>query len=358
MNNPLLGEDSLPQFMRIRPEHVEPAVRERLSENRARIGELASLTAPTFATVVEPLEELHHRIARTWSPVSHLNAVLNSEALRAGYNACLPLLSAYQTDLAQSEPLYSAYRTIAEQEEAALGPVQRRVIEHAVRDFRLAGVGLPPERMERFKTAMLELAQLQAKFEENVLDATNAWSWPVSDVGELRGLNEMLIEQARRRAEEQQTSGWILRLDQPTYVAVVTDAESAELRRAFYEAWTTRASDRGPSSGRWDNTAVMEEILKRRHEVARLLDFPNYAQYALATRMAHSVEEVLAFLHELAAAARPAAGSCRPGRPPAAPLPMPGACGRHTRPSRRRCACWGAHRHRDRSCRWARRQPQ
>jgi oligopeptidase A len=307
MDNPLLGQDSLPQFKRIRPEHVEPAVRELLSENRARIGALALLAAPTFASVVEPLEELHHRIARTWSPVSHLNAVLNSEALRAGYNACLPLLSAYQTDLAQSEPLYRAYRAIAEQQGAALAPVQRQLIEHAVREFRLAGVGLPPERKERFKTAMLELAQLQARFEENVLDATNAWSRRVTDPHELRGLNEMLIEQARRRAEEQQLSGWILRLDQPTYVAVVTDAESAELRRAFYEAWTTRASDRGPTAGRWDNSTVMEEILRRRHAVARLLEFPNYAQYALATRMAHSVDEVLGFLHELAAAARGAA---------------------------------------------------
>src|SRR6516225_6403951 len=307
MDNPLLGRDSLPQFARIRAEHVEPAVRELLAANRVRIGELAALAAPTFATVVEPIEELHHGIARTWSPVSHLNAVLNSEALRAAYNVCLPLLSAYQTDLAQSEPLYRAYRTIAEQEGAALGAVQRQLIEHAVRDFRLAGVGLPRERKERFKTAMLELAQLQAKFEENVLDATNAWSRHITDPDELRGLNEMLIEQARRRAAEQQVPGWILRLDQPTYVAVVTDAESAELRRDFYEAWTTRASDHGPSAGRWDNTATMEEILKRRHDAARLLDFPNYAQYALATRMAHSVDEVLGFLHELAAAARGAA---------------------------------------------------
>ncbi len=307
MDNPLLHQDSLPQFPRIRPEHVEPAVRQVLSVNRARIDELALLNAPTFATVVEPIEELHHRTARTWSPVSHLNAVLNTEALRAGYNACLPLLSAYQTDLAQSEPLYRAYRTIAEREGAALAPVQRQLIEHALRDFRLAGVGLPAERKERFKTAMLELAQLQARFEENVLDATNAWSRPVSDPDELRGLNEMLIGQARRRAAEQQAPGWILRLDQPTYVAVVTDAESPQLRRAFYEAWTTRASDRGPSAGRWDNTAVMEEILRRRHEVARLLDYPSYAQYALATRMAHTVDEVLDFLHKLAAAARPAA---------------------------------------------------
>jgi oligopeptidase A len=307
MDNPLLGEEPLPQFMRIRPEHVEPALREVLSANRARIGELATLRRPTFATVIEPLEELHHRLSRTWSPVSHLNAVLNSEALRVGYNACLPLLSAYQTDLAQSEPLYLAYRAIAEQEGAALAPVQRQVIEHAVRDFRLAGVHLAPERKQRFKNAMLELAQLQAKFEENVLDATNHWTWHVTDQNELRGLNEMLIEQAQRRAQEREMSGWVLSLDQPTYVAVMTDAESETLRRAFYEAWTTRASDQGPAAGRWDNSDVMEQILRRRHEAAQLLDFPNYAQYALATRMAHSVPEVLAFLHELAAASRSAA---------------------------------------------------
>jgi len=307
MENPLLGQEPLPQFLEIRPEHVEPAVRELLSENRARIEQLATLPQPTFASVVEPMEELHHRTTRIWSPVSHLNAVLNSDALRAGYNACLPLLSAYQTDLAQSEPLFRAYRTVAEQQGAALGPVQRQLLEHRVRDFRLAGVGLPAERKERFKTAMLELTQLQAKFEENVLDATNNWTWHVTDAADLAGLNEMLIEQARRRAAERGIPGWVLTLDQPTYVAVVTDAESEPLRRAFYEAWTTRASDQGPNAGRWDNSQVMEEILRRRHEAARLLDFSNYAEYALATRMATSVQEVLKFLHELAGAARAAA---------------------------------------------------
>ncbi len=307
MENPLLGQEPLPQFLKIRPEHVEPAVRELLDQNRARIEELAQHQDPTFASVVEPLEELHHRTIRTWSPVSHLNAVLNSEALRLGYNACLPLLSAYQTDLAQSEPLFHAYRTVAEREADSLKPVQRQLIAHRVRDFRLAGVGLPAERKERFKQAMLELTQLQSKFEENVLDATKAWSRHVTEAGELRGLNDMLIEQARQRAAEQGLSGWLLSLDQPTYVAVVTDAESPELRRAFYEAWTTRASDEGPNAGRWDNSQVMEEILRRRHEVARLLDFNNFADYALATRMASSVPEVLRFLHELARAARSAA---------------------------------------------------
>jgi oligopeptidase A len=307
MDNPLLGEDALPRFVQIRPEHVEPAVREILERNRARIEQLAALDTPTFATLIEPLEELQHGLTRAWSPVSHLNAVVNSEALRAGYNACLPLLSAYQTDLAQSEPLFRAYRTIAERDAAELGPIERRVIEHAVRDFRLAGVGLPEERKRRFKTLMQELTQLQAKFEENVLDATNAWSWHVTDPDELRGLNAMLIELAERRARERSVSGWLLSLDQPTYVAVLTDAQAPMLRRAFYEAWTTRASDRGPGAGRWDNSRVMEEILGRRHEAARLLDFGNYAEYALAKRMARTVPEVIAFLQELARAARGAA---------------------------------------------------
>jgi len=307
MENPLLGSAPLPPFAQIRPEHVEPGVREMLERSRARVEQLAAVPTPTFATVVEPLEELAHRVSRTWSPVSHLNAVLNSDALRTGYNACLPLLSAYQTDLAQSEPLYRAYRTIAEKESNALGQVQRQVIEHALRDFRLAGVGLEPARKERYKAVMLELTQLQAKFEENVLDATNGWTYHVSDAEELRGLNATLIDQARRRSHEQRVEGWILTLDQPTYTAVVTDAESETLRKAFYEAWTTRASDRGPSAGRWDNSEVMENILRLRHEAAQLLDFKNYAEYALSTRMAHSVEEVVKFLVELARTARAAA---------------------------------------------------
>jgi len=304
MQNPLLAETTLPAFESIRPEHVEPAIRELLALNRERIEALAALSDPTFATLVEPLEELDHRLSRTWSPVSHLNAVVNNESLRASYNACLPLLSAYHTDVAQNEALHRAYRMISEREQQALGPVERRVVEHTLRDFHLAGVGLDAERKQRFKTVLLELSQLQAKFEENVLDATNAWSHHVTEPAELAGVNDVIVEQARRRAHSDRLEGWVFTLDQPTYVAVVTDAESQQLRRAFYEAWSTRASDRGPHAGRWDNTAVMEDILRHRHEAAVLLGFKSYAEYALAKRMARSVEEVLRFLEELAQTAR------------------------------------------------------
>jgi len=309
MSNPLLRADPLPPFPEIRPEDVEPAVRELLGANRAQIAKLEALPEPTFANLVEPLEELQHRLTQVWSPVSHLNAVVNSEGLRTSYNACLPLLSEYQTSLSQSEPLYRAYARVAERDKARLDAVQQRVIEHALRDFRLAGVALDREHKDRFKAIMMELSQTQAKFEENVLDATNAWSYAVTeaDAEELRGLNEGIVEQARRLATERGLAGWLLTLNQPTYVAVVTEAESPTLRRAFYEAWSTRASDRGPQAGQFDNTAVMARILELRHEAARLLGFKNFAEYALATRMARSPEAVTDFLRNLARAARPAA---------------------------------------------------
>ncbi len=216
MSNPLLSGELLPRFDAIRPEHVEPAIRSLLDSSRARVAEIAADATPSFARVVEPLEELLHRLARTWSPVSHLNAVVNSAPLRDAYNACLPLLTEYQTDLAQSEPLYRAYAAVAEREAATLDPVQQRVIEHMLRDFRLAGVALEPQQKERFKAVMLELTTLQSKFEENVLDATNAWTRHVSDAAELAGLNETIVEQARARAHDNRQEGWVLALDQPT----------------------------------------------------------------------------------------------------------------------------------------------
>lgn len=307
MENPLLDRGPPPPFDDIRPEHIEPALRAVLDQNRARIAALAALPDPTFATLVEPLEDMQHRLTRVWSPAGHLNAVVNSPSLREAYNACLPLLSAYQTDLSQSGPLYRAYQRIAEREGPSLTPTQRQVLEHALRDFRLAGVGLDSERKARFKAAVLELTQLQAKFEENVLDATNGWSHLVTERGELEGVNEVIIEQARRRAHDRGAEGYLLGLDQPTYVAVLTDAQSPALRRALYEAWNTRASDQGAQGGRWDNSGVMESILGLRHEVARLLGFASFADYALATRMARSAEEVMQFLRRLGQAARPVA---------------------------------------------------
>jgi oligopeptidase A len=297
----------LPSFDQFRADAVEPAIRELLERSRGEVASLETQPHPTFENTVLPLEQLSHRLSRTWSPVSHLNGVLNSDELRASYNACLPLLTNYWTDLAQSEPLYRAYSAIASSESGSLDGAQRRVLERALEDLRLAGVGLPAEKKQRFKQVMQELAQLGAKFEENVLDAMNAWSRRVTDPAELAGINPVIVEQARARAASQGVEGWVFLLEQPAYVAVMQDADSEKLRRDFYEAWSTRASDRGPSAGKYDNTQVMARILALRHEAARLLDFPNFAAYALATRMAPSTDAVFDFLRELARVAKPAA---------------------------------------------------
>jgi oligopeptidase A len=305
--NPLLAAGPLPAFDQIRPEHVETGIRALLAANRERIREIAATPVPSFGTLVEPLEELQHRLSRAWSPVGHLNGVMNNEALRERYNACLPLLSEYGTELSQNEALFRAYSAVRAQEADKLDAEQLAVLDRALEEFRLAGVALDGAVKERFKAVMLELSRLAAKFEENVLDATDAFTHEVSDVAELDGLNAMIIAKAKERAVAAGKPGWLLGLDQPTYVAVVTDARSAALRQAFYRAWATRAATTGPSPAKFDNTQVMEDLLRLRHEAAQLLGYPNYAAYALARRMARSVDEVLQFLRDIARAARPAA---------------------------------------------------
>lgn len=307
MSNPLLDLASLPDYDAIRPEHALPAVEAQLAENRRRLEALLAQPAPSFVTLVEPFEEMQHRLNRVFAPIGHLNAVVNSEALRGAYNACLPLLAEYQTEVGQNEALASAYAAIREREGASLTPGQRRVLDFALREFGLAGVRLPAAPKARFKALMQELAQLQSKFDEQVLDATQAWSRHVADAAALSGLPAHVVERARAQAVQQGQEGWLLKLDQPTYVAVVTHAEDRALRREFYEAWSTRASDRGPCAGRFDNGPVIGEILSRRHEAATLLGFANFAQLSLATKMARDVPEVISFLEELADSYVPAA---------------------------------------------------
>ena len=304
MMNPLLRGDTLPPFHEITPELIEPAMRELLAAQRQAIAALEALPEPTFATLVEPIEALNHRLAKVWSPIGLLNSAHNSAALRASYNTCLPLLTNYYTELGQSEALYRAYREIAAHEGSKLDRDQRQVLEHQLRNFRLAGVGLPADRKARFKTVSMQLSQLQSKFDENVLDSTNAWSRTVTDPRELDGLPAAVIEQARALASERGLSGWVLALQQPTFVAVMSDAASQTLRHDFYEAWSTRASDRGPTAGKYDNTPLMQQIVALRHELATLVGYANYAEYALATRMAKTPHEVLDFLQAMANSAR------------------------------------------------------
>lgn len=297
----------LPVFSAIKPAEVEGKLRALLDSNRAELERLLATDAPTWHSVIEPLEEMQHRLSRTWSPIGHMNGVVNSDELRAAYNACLPLLTAWNTDLAQNDRLYFAYETVLKNEGARLTPGQRKLVENALRDFRLAGVALPPDRKQRYKELVEKLATLQSKFDENVLDATNAWSRHITDQKELEGLPAPIVERARAAAEAKQLSGWLFTLDAPNYQAVMMHGAHEALRRDFYHGWTTRASEQDGNEGRWDNTALMDQILGVRHEVANLVGFPNYAEYSLATKMASSVPEVRGFLEQLAGKSRPVA---------------------------------------------------
>ncbi len=309
MTNPLLESYEFPPFSRIRPEHVEPAIERILEDNRRQVADLLARGGPyTWDNLVRPLEDMDDRLDKAWSPVRHLNAVVNTEALRQAYNACLPKLSDYATDLGQNERLYQAHRSLAESDQfSRMDQVQRKIIHDALRDFRLAGVALPPERKARFKAIEQRLSQLASRFEENVLDATNAWTKHVAEESLLQGLPETAKAVARQAAETRGLDGWLLTLEFPSYAAVMTFADDRALRRELYEAYVTRASDQGPHAGRWDNGEVMEEILKLRHEKARLLGYANFAELSLATKMAESPREVLEFLEELARRSKPVA---------------------------------------------------
>jgi oligopeptidase A len=303
MDNPLLQDAPLPSFHAIRAEHVEPAIRQVLDENRRRLQELLDSGATGWDGIVVPIERMQHRLARAWSPVGHLNGVANSDELRAAYNVCLPLLTAYHTEFAQNDRLCAAYQKVADTEYAQLRADQRRLLDNALRDFRLAGVALEPGRKQRFKDLMERLASAQAKFDENVLDATNAWTRPVTDAAELAGLPAAVIARARAEAQKTDREGWLFTLDAPNYQAVLTHAENRQLRRDFYTAWVTRASEQGDA--KWDNSALMDEILRLRHEAAQLVGFGNFAEYSLATKMARDPAEVLQFLRRLARLCRP-----------------------------------------------------
>ncbi|MFI9654166.1 oligopeptidase A [Guyparkeria sp. GHLCS8-2] len=309
MSNPLLDTPDLPAFDRILPEHVEPAIDRILSENRAAIAERLDQGAPfTWENFVAPMEALEDRVDRAWSPVSHFNAVVNTPELRSAYEACLPKLSDYSTDLGQNETLFSAYREVSERADfETLSVAQRRVVENAIRDFRLAGVDLQPADKERFKVLKSELSQLSTRFANNLLDATNAWSLDIEDESRLAGLPESSRALFREAAERAERAGWRITLDMPSFIAVMTQAEDRGLRETLYEAFVTRASDVGPHAGRWDNGPIMDRILAIRHELAQLLGFDNYAQRSLETKMASNPAEVLEFLQELTEQAVPKA---------------------------------------------------
>jgi oligopeptidase A len=302
MNNPLLANSTLPLFSQIKPEHVVPAIDQLLSDARASVEQHLQATQHyTWQNLIEPLENVDDKLNKAWSPVSHLNSVVNSDELRDAYNACLPKLSAYSTEMGQNEALFKAYRFIADSAEfATLDTAQQKIINNALRDFKLSGIDLDAEKKQRYKDISQELSALASNYEENLLDATNAWSKLIRDEQDLAGLPESALAQAKQTAASHDQDGWMITLQFPSYISVLTYADNRELRREHYEAFATRASDQGPHAGQWDNSEIMEKILALRHEKARLLGFSNYAELSLATKMAEKPQDVTDFLEDLA----------------------------------------------------------
>lgn len=306
--NPLLQSYDLPPFSAIRPEHVKPAIEQILADNRAGIARILAEQGanPSWDGLVLAMDELHARLGAAWSPVSHLNAVCNSAELREAYEGCLPLLSAYWTELGQNRELFKAYEALAASPAAANFDVaQKTILEHALRDFRLSGIDLPAEQQKRYAEIQARLSELGSRFSNQLLDATQAWTKHVTDEAALAGLTDSAKAQMQQAAQAKGLDGWLISLEFPSYFAVMTYADDRALREEVYAAYCTRASDQGPNAGKNDNGPVMQEILDLRQELARLLGYANFSALSLATKMAESPEQVLHFLRDLAVRSKP-----------------------------------------------------
>ncbi|PKH05816.1 oligopeptidase A [Moritella sp. Urea-trap-13] len=302
MTNPLLTMTGLPPFASIKPEHIVPAVTQAIADCEAVIvNVLANDDAVTWANLVAPLEESDDRLGRVWSPVGHLNAVVSSDDLREAHDACLPLLSEYSTKVGQNQGLFLAYQQLHDSSEfTTLSTAQQKVITNALRDFRLSGIDLIDNDKLRYGEISKRLSQLTSTFSNNVMDATLGWQKEITDEALLIGLPESAKAAAKATAESKSLTGYLFTLDFPSYLPVMMYSENRELRREVYEAFCTRASDVGPNAGKWDNSAIMAEIIALRHELAELLGFANFAEKSLATKMAETPEQVIEFLTDLA----------------------------------------------------------
>lgn len=297
-----------PSFTSISYPDIEPELDRLLLAARESIKDLCDNAPATWEGFMEPAEVLHDELARFWSPVSHLNSVLNSDELRVAYTACLPKLSEFHTELGQNRALYE--KTLAIRESAdfdSLELAQKKTIENSIRDFKLSGVALPDNEKKRFMEISLRLSEIQNKFSENVLDTTNAWEKLITDEMLLAGIPEHARQAAKERAEKEDKQGWLLNLDFPTYYAVSTFADDRELRREMYTAFATRASDQGPHDAKFNNAGLIDEILGLRVEMAELLGFASFAELSMARKMVEAPKQVFDFLNDLAGRALPLA---------------------------------------------------
>lgn len=309
-SNPLLDFSGLPRFDLFKPEHVTPAI-EQLIKEAADV--VARLEAPsdtvTWDNFVVPLEEATERLGRAWGVVNHLNHVADTPELRATYNENQPKVIEFWTSIGQNEALFAKYKMLrASSEYDSLSPARKRIVENALRDFRLGGAELPDDRKERFAEIQEQQSATSTRFSQNVLDATNDYKLLVESEEELSGIPDDVKAAARASAERDGKAGWQFTLHFPSYYPVLQFCDNRALRETIYRASSTKASDAGTmfsKSTEWDNTQNIVKLLQLRHEEAQLLDYANFAEVSLVPKMAESPQHVVEFLEDLARRARP-----------------------------------------------------
>jgi oligopeptidase A len=307
--NPLLDFSDLPRFDLVRPEHVKPAIESLLTAGRELIARLTDDRTPaTWNDFAGALAGGLEPFSRAWGVVGHLHSVNDVPAWREAYNEMLPEVSRFYAELGQNLKLFEKYKALRDSREyATLTREQKKVVDNEIRDFRLSGAELPEEQKPRFQAISEELSQLSAKFAENLLDATNAFAEVITDESRLAGLPDDIRQAARSAAEKAGVDGWRFSLQAPSYGPVMQYADDRELRARMYRAFATRAAEfhDGSSKPEWDNTPVMQRMLELRQEEAKMLGYANFAEVSLAPKMADTPAQVLAFLRELAAKAKP-----------------------------------------------------
>ena len=303
--NPLLDFSALPRFAEFKPEFVTPAIEQLLADCRAAVKQAEAADTPAeWDAFVAPLDDANEKLGRAWGQVSHLHSVMDSPELREVYNANLPKITVYYAELGQNEALFAKFKALKDSAGyAALSAARKKIVENELRDFRLGGAELPDDKKARFMQLQEELAQISAKFEENLLDATNDYHLIIDDASELAGIPDDVLAMMQAAAKSDNETGWKITLHMPSYLPVMQYADSRELRQILYRAYVTRASEFGKAE--LDNTPLIAQILKLRREAAQLLGFNSYAELSLEAKMAESPREVLDFLDELGARARP-----------------------------------------------------
>ena len=292
-------QSTLPDFSSLTAEKAQSDIKCLVKKQRTAIDNLlASSKKTTFASIVNPIEEMQHELSRIFSPISHLQNVLDQPEWRHTFNSCLPLLTEYGTELSQNTELEKAYRTIIDNLDDQKDP-KFSLLKQELRNFALNGVNLTKTKKQKFKDLKTRLSIAEANFSQNVQDSTDAWSLNIEDIKELKGISKEILEQAKNRGFKNKQSGWKLILDYPTYHSVMTHAESRSLREKFYRAWSTRASDQAENT-QWNNEENIKTILSLRHQLAHIVGYENFAEYSLAKKMANSTDEITSFLDNLA----------------------------------------------------------